>query len=484
MSGAGLRSGSWVLLDNVASAAIAFGFFVMTARLLPPLEFGIAAIAVSVSQILLPLIDSLFHDALIQRENLDEDDIQAAFSATLLWSLVIAAALVLFAPVIGELTNTPSLSRYLPWLALSALSSGVVAVPSAIARRHMQFRALAMRSVFGRSIAAVIGLALVLADAGIWAVIVQAVLANVLCAIFLVLAIKPSFRLVFAWRRLKPLLRFAGPAMGTQLLLFSSSRVFTLMFSALQGPIAAATWNVALRFVEPLQLVAVTALGQFTLPIYARQQNDTSGMRDLFIIGTRRSSLMLVPMFVGLGACSKPVIAMFAGEQWLPAAPLMSMICLTFAVIASRQLVEITLTSLAMPHLNLLIQATAIALSLVGFAGGTSHGLWGATLGWSLRVLPFVTLAALFMRSRADVCLRKQAAAVAPIFAASGIMTAAVLLVERLLEGYPAPVTLIAAVASGVAVYGAAIFVLDRHIWADLQALRTRRADTSGELAS
>ena len=471
-SGGGIRSGSWVLLDNLSAAAISFGFFVVTARVLTPLEFGIAAIAVSVSQILLPLIDSLFHDAIIQRDELEPDDVQTAMTATFLWSLAIASCIILLSPLIAIFTNAPSLARYLPWMAIAAVSSGVMAVPSALARREMQFRVLAIRTVLGRSTATVIGLVLAFGGFGVWAVVVQAVLASLLSALFLFAVMRPSMRFRLDPVRLRRMMRFAAPAMGTQLLLFSSSRVFTLIFSALLGPVAAAVWSVALRFVEPLQIVSATALGQFTLPIYSRKQNDLVGLRELFITGSRRASLVLVPMFVGLGALAPLVVGLMVGPQWLPSAPLMAVVCLVFAVISSRQMVEITLTSLALPHLNLLIQAVAILLSLGGFALGATYGLFGATLGWSLRILPFVVLAAVFMRTKADVPFAEQVAAIAPSYLASGLMAAAVIGVRMLTSDWPAVLTLLVAIATGILIYAPIVLLLEPKVRHDFHEIR------------
>lgn len=473
MTGPTLRAGAWVLLDNLSAAVIAFGFFVVSARVLPPFEFGVAALVVSVAQMATPMIDSLFHDAIIQREDLTEEDVQTAFTASMIWAIVLAAAIILLSPAIAAATHAPPVSLYLPWTALIILSSGLMAVPSALARRSMEFRILAIRTISARTLATGLGLYLLVTGHGVWAVVAQAVVAQILSALFLVLAMRPSFRPMIETTRLKYLLQFASASMGTQILLFGSSRAFTLIMSGLLGPAAAGFWAVALRFVEPLQVMAATTLGQFTLPIYSRRQSDPQALQALFASGSRQSSLLLVPMFVGLGLCAYPLIALLVGEQWLAAAPLMAIICLVFAVIASRQLVEITLTSIGAPHLNLLIQLAAILLSLAGFAIGSGGGLLHATLGWALRAVPFVTLAAFFLRKRAHIPLRAQAAAIGPIFLASGVMAAAVIALQRLaLGGHPALIVLIASVAVGVAVYFLMVMLLDRDARQDLKAVR------------
>lgn len=480
MSGAStVRSGSWLLVDTGSAAVIAFGFFVVTARVLTPLEFGIAALFVSVAQVLLPTIDTLFHDAVIQREGLDEHDVRTAMTATLVWGVVVASVLLLVTPALANLIQAPELATYLPWLTPAILFSSVAAVPTALMRRTMSFRSLAIRTVTARVAATLIGLALLYVGAGIWAVVAQAVLSVVLASSLLLVMVRPSLRLGIDRLRFLNMLRFAAPAMGTQLLLFAGSRIVTLLVSALLGPVSAGVWNVALRFVEPLQIMAATLVGQLMLPIYSRNQTDLPSLRRLFLEASRRAGSVLVPMFVGLAVCAPQVVQLFVGERWADAALPMSIICIAFAVIASRQLVEIALTALGAPQLNFLVQVAALGLSLVGLIVGAKFGLIEGTLGWSLRALPFVTLAALFLRRRAGIGYRDQMLAIAPAAAASFVMATAVLCVRGASTPYGSLVSLVIEIAVGVLVYATTLLVLDaktrREIVGTLQHIRHSR---------
>ncbi len=471
------RSGAWLLLDTLSAAVIAFAFFVISARILSPEDFGVAVLAVSVAQIMQPLIESLFHDALIQREDLRDEDIAVASTANILWAVVIALGVALLARPIATLTHAPALAGLLPWLGCAAIAGGTTAVPVALARRRMAFRELALRTIAARTLATVVGIAMLWRGYGPAAVVMQAVLAIVLSSAFVLIIAPPPLRLSLRRDRLIPLLRFAAPAMGTQLLLFASSRLITIVISALLGPRAAGLWGVALRFAEPVQTMAATTIGQFTLPLYARRQASMAEMRAMYAAASRRVSLLLVPTFVGMGACAPIIIELFLGDEWREAAPLMAITCIVLAIVASRQLIEIALTAGGAPHLNFIVQLAAILLSLGGTIIGARWGLLGAALGWALRALPFVTVAAVFLRQRLSLGYGLQARELAPVFLAAGVMSSAVTWVRMAAGGALPPALLLAlCIITGGFAYVATILALVPAARAEISMLRARRA--------
>lgn len=470
--------GAWLLLDNASAAILAFVFFVVTARLLPTGEFGAAVLALSMAQIATPMIESLFHDALIQREDLQERHIRTATAGTLIWAIGLALAIWGVAPWAAAALDAPMLARCLPWFGLALLGSGVMAVPAALARRRLEFRRLALRTISARSIATAIGVAMALSGAGIWSVVVQFVLSALLSALFLLATAREPVRLALDRRSLAELLGFALPAMGSQVLLNANSRIVTLLIGGFMGPAAAGGWNVAMRFVEPLQTMAATTIGQLALPLYARRQNDRAGLGLAWASGTRRAALLLVPMFVGLGLCAEPVLALFVGPRWIGVAPVMTIICVVMALTMARQLCEIVFSSLGRPKVNLMIQLQASLLSLGGVALCAPFGLLPAAFGWSLRALPFLTSSAWLMRARAGIGLADQWRAVRAPFAAAAVMALGMIAVEALLPAYrSAGLRLLWLIPFGATLYAAALLALDPAARADAaRVLRWRRA--------
>lgn len=460
--------GGWLLLDNASAAIFAFAFFVVTARLLPAAEYGAAALALSLAQIATPMIESLFHDALIQREDLSERHVRTATAATLAWAMLLALLLWLGAPLAAASFDAPLLGDCLPWFGVALIGSGLMAVPAALARRRMEFRLLALRTIAARSIATATGLVLAFAGAGIWSVAAQFILSALLSAIFLLLTTRAPLRLGLDRAALRELMGFAVPTMGSQLLLYANSRVVTLIVGGVMGPVAAGAWNVAMRFVEPLQTMAATTISQLALPIYARRQGDRDGLARAWALGTRRAAFLLVPLFVGLGVCAEPVLMLFVGPRWIDVAPVMSIICGVMALIMARQLCEIVFTAIGVPRVNLAVQAQSSLLSLGGVAIGTAFGLLPAAIGWSLRALPFLTSSAWLMRGRAGIGLADQWRAVRGSLFAAAIMALGMIAVEALVPVYQsAGLRLLWLIPLGCGLYVAALLALDGAARAD-----------------
>lgn len=468
-----IRSGLWLLLDNLSAAVFAFVFFVITARLLTPLEFGVGALALSLAQIATPMVESLFHDALIQREQLEERHIRTAATASVIAAIVLAAIFWLAASSFAQLLDAPLLAQCLPYMGIALLASGIQTVPAAQARRAMTFRMLAIRTVSARTIATIVGVVLAVSGAGVWSIVVQFILSATLAALFLTISVKPDLRPMLDRAALREMLPFAVPAVGTQVLVFANSRVVTVIIGAVMGPIAAGTWNVALRFVEPVQVLAATTIGQLTLPLLSRQQTNRPALAGIFTLGSRRSNLILVPMFVGLAMCAEPVLVLFVGAQWLSAVPVMAIICLVMAVLMARQLAEIVFIAIGAPKFNFWLQAGASALSFVGVLFGARYGIVAAALGWATRVLPFVTVAPKLLQRTAGIPIYQQLSVAAAPFLASGVMALALwgLQETAILPAAIVP-ALILLIAAGAAVYGAAIWLCDPSLRDDARAIR------------
>lgn len=455
------RSGAWVALDNVSAAVLAFAFFVVTARLLTPEQFGIAALALSVTQILQPLVDSLFHDAIVQRSSLRRADYITATTFCLLWSLVLAFALCCLSPTIARALSTPELSRYLPWMSLCLVSGGLSAVAAAKARRELEFRRLAVRTAVGRTAGMAVGFWLAWNGYGVWSIVVQAITSSLIASGLLLAGTGLALGRI-SWESLKPLLAFAAPTVGTQVLLYSNSRIATLIIGSALGPTGAGVWSVAFRFVEPIQALLATTIGQFCLPLFARYQSDTAIMAQYFRSTTRAIAIALVPIFLGLAVCAHRVILVFVGDQWIEAAPLMRVVCVVTMLTLLRQPAEIVLTSRGRPGYTFYTQAVAGLLSIAGVAANVGVNLMSAGLGWALRVIPFFTLNVYFVRRDLGIPARAQLSEVArPVVAGVAMALTLYSLEQTAFAGLSALSGLLAMIAAGVVVYCAAVLAID-----------------------
>ena len=113
-----VRGFVWAFTGSAGQAVLQIAATIVLARLLTPQEFGSVAAALLVVGLAQLLTQVGVSAALVQRRELTDDDVSAAFAFSVLVALVLAVALALCAPVLGPLVGLPADSGLLPLLAL------------------------------------------------------------------------------------------------------------------------------------------------------------------------------------------------------------------------------------------------------------------------------------------------------------------------------------------------------------------------------
>src|SRR6185312_13471598 len=82
-SGVVVRSVSWALIESMTLIFLSFVTLLVTARLLGPADFGVAATVIAVLGLLNTAVEGLFSEALVQRAAIDDEHVDAAVWAAL-----------------------------------------------------------------------------------------------------------------------------------------------------------------------------------------------------------------------------------------------------------------------------------------------------------------------------------------------------------------------------------------------------------------
>src|SRR5438105_9102303 len=87
------RAAEWRLAGAAVGAGSQFAIGVLLARLLPPADFGVMALAFVVLGLARPLGDLGLGGAVVQRRELTDRHVRTAFTSSVLLGLAVAAAL-------------------------------------------------------------------------------------------------------------------------------------------------------------------------------------------------------------------------------------------------------------------------------------------------------------------------------------------------------------------------------------------------------
>jgi PST family polysaccharide transporter len=465
------RSLRWTLLESVGLSGLSFVALVFFSRYLSAAEFGIAAVAIGIVQLLNVPVEMLFHDALIRTREASARHINSAFSASLLIGVLLTGACWLLADRFAALIGQPEVGPVLRWMSLGLVATGCGSTLVAVQRRHLQFRTLALRSTIGRGGSAIIGIALAVSGAGVWSLVAQQVSTPLLAT--LVLWLMAPERPRFGWSRpeLGEMARFGVAAAFLSLLGLSTQRFFMIGVAAFLGAQAAGILSLAFRAVDMLRDIVGSAVAQLALPIFASLQGRRSDIQRTFTAAVRLTTALMYPLFAGLAVCSFEVVEVVFGARWLAAAPFVALLAiLTFQFFGRLFSVPIYNATghPVLPSIALLLQ---IAYVVAGMLLLGRFSLEAAAAVWASRLVIGLGIDLWLLQKVTGLSAARQlAGAIRPAIAAAAMAAIVYAAKYYLLASCGPGLRLALMVGIGVVAYTGVLWLINRSLVLELLA--------------
>lgn len=460
------RSLIWTAFESGGLFVVSLLVLIVLARTLGPVDLGTGALAVGTVQLFAMAIDTLLHDAIVQRPDITDDHLDSAFWACLGLGITLCLVCWLAAPLMGEIFASPRLTPLLATAGLSLPFTGAASVAIAVLRRKFNFKALALRTLYGRLAGAVAAVAFLALGFGIWSLIAQHLVQAIVNAasVWRATAWRPRF--VLRPRLLSQLVSFGVLALGTRMSWVASSRLFTMLVGYFLGMAAVGYINVAQRVVDTLNDVLTGAAYNLALPIFSRQQHDRPALASAYTQATEFAALTVQPMFAGIGVCAPAIVSLFFGDSWSPAVPLVEIVAvgsmLQFVLLFGEALV----TALGRPGYGFAFAFVSFLSVILAFAAFPPHDTVSAAIIWSARsAIAGPVLLVLVHRVLGGPAIVGFFAGLRTPLASVAAMVVVVAVIAAAMPVTVSPLALLLIqIPSGVAVYAAAVWLMDRSL--------------------
>ena len=464
-SGKTANSLLWSAIENGSLAVISFGSLVVFSRLLSASDFGLFSVVSAIAELLGIVVTLLFHDALVQRPEINEYHFDSAFTVGCIISLVLMAGCWAFASPFEHLVRQPGAGNVLGCMGFTfpclALSATIVARQ----RREFGFKALAIRSLAGRILGGVAAMVAAFYGAGVWSLVFQQVVTALIGSIALWITCERLPRLRFRFTEFRQLLTFGLFSLGGVFLAFSIKRLFTIFAGLLLGVATAGYLNLAFRVVDVFWSISATAVSQVSLPMLAGLQREPARLKRAYQRSVEYACLLLYPCFVGIAVTSPELVSIVFGNHWAPVVPSVAALALLVLAQAPRLFTTPVLTAVGRPRDPLLGVAVELVfmLAMIGVFG--LHSLLWATALWIACECMQIPVSTWMLRRATGFSLKDQfGGAVTPLLA-SMVLACSVLFVRRLLPpDLGVEPRLAALVLTGAPAYFAALILLDRRL--------------------
>jgi O-antigen/teichoic acid export membrane protein len=457
-----IRALPWSVAESVVNGLAGVGLMFVLAWLLEPVEIGQATIALSVVGVAEVIAGLGMVEALVGARSGDTRVSDTAFTTVVVAALVAASACYLLAGPVGHFYREPHVTELLHVAALILPVNALVAIPTGLFIRKMRAAAVTVRMTVSRVATILATGVLAYLHFGAWAIVLGTLIGScVTLAVILPLMPRvPRFR--FSLNEFRKLFMF-GAALSIERLLWGlMTRLFWLVLGYVHGPGVLGLFQFAQRLIDESANLVQTFVIRFGLSLFAALERAGRDPTEAFLKATRLISAVAVPIFAGLALVMPDLIGAVFASKWAQAVIVAQVAALGWVVSFPRSLVGAVLRAHGRQGGLVGYAALACGLTIVAGLMTGGQGLFVIALAWITRHFVGVPWGFYAIRRYLGTPVRRQVAAVIRPIVAAGIMAGAVSVASVLMQGQPAIERLIVEVATGAAVYAAALALIDR----------------------
>lgn len=383
-----LRGFFWNSCERASVQIAGFITSVILARLLAPSEFGLIGMMTVVLALAQVALDSGFGQALIQKKDASDTDGVSVFFFNLVASLVLIAMVCAAAPLVATFFRQPLLTPLLRVMSVSFLINALGIVHSANLIRALNFKVLMHIGLASAVLSGAAGIGAALRGAGVWALVLQSIVAGGTRTALLWWADPWRPSRSFEFGALRRLFRFSSNILATGVI----ATLFENLYAVLIGKwYSADMLGYYVRANRLQRLPAENLMGTLNsvlFPVLSTQQDNPEKLRSIFERSLRVAVCVNFPLMMGLCAVAQPLMLLLFTEKWAASVPMFQILCFSSLFFPLHVLNLSVLLARGRSNLYLRLEIIKKSIFILVVAAAISHGVTG--LLWGLVVFDLV----------------------------------------------------------------------------------------------
>ncbi len=316
------KGAAWVTLGEVLAGAVALCTSILAARILHPTDFGLMGTVMLTIAVLDSLTTTGFRQALVQRDAEVESLLNVAWTWHVLRGFLIAAVLLLMAPVIANWYEEPRLQALIMVATLYAIFQGFQNTGTVSFERRLDFRTQFLIKMAPAVFSVVVFLPALILLKNVWALVIGTV--GGAAAQLGVSYWSQPFRPRFEWNgeKLRQLFGFGRWITGATVMIFIITQGDDIFVSKYLGLTALGFYQLAYS-ISNLPATHIThVVSRVSFPTYSRLQHRREELRAAFLRVMRVTLTIAAPLTVFVWSFIPEFCDWVIGSKWLPIVPL------------------------------------------------------------------------------------------------------------------------------------------------------------------
>ena len=318
---------SWSFIDSFSSQGIVFVVGLVLARLLTPDDYSLLGIIVIFISVFNSIVDSGFSNALIRKNDVTEKDYNTVFVSNLVISIILCAILYLLAPTIANFFNRPLLTNLLKVMSFIIIINAFAIIQRTILMKNIDFKTQTKISLISSISSGVVGIGMAVTGYGVWSLVGQQLSRQGLNTVFLWIYAHWYPKLQFSLESFKELFGFGWKLLVSSLINTVWNEIYQVVIGKCYAPATLGQYTRAQQFASICSSNLTTVIQRVSYPVLSSIQNDKVRLKAGYKRIIRISMLPTYVLMLGMAGSAKSMIQVLVGDQWLPAVPLLQIIC-------------------------------------------------------------------------------------------------------------------------------------------------------------
>lgn len=320
----------WSAIERFSTQGVQFVLSIIIARFVSPSDYGLIAMLAIFLSVAQQFVDSGFSNAIIQKKDRKEIDYYTVFYFNLIISVAVYAVLYVSSHYIASFYSEPKLEIITKWIGLNIILTAFYIIPRTKFTVELNFKIQTKISLISVTVSGFVGVLLAWCEYGVWALVIQSLLNNFLSLLLFLVVSKWRLQWMFSWNSFKSLYSFGSKLLAVGILHVICTNIYTLIIGRFFNSVDVGYFNRSQAFVAFPSVNISSIVGRVLYPVQCQIQSEDELLKKKFIQYLRMTAYIVFPLMIGFCVLSKPFILIVLTDKWLPAANILSILCLAY----------------------------------------------------------------------------------------------------------------------------------------------------------
>ena len=360
-----IKGTAWSAIDNVTQYIVTFVVSIVLARILSPDDYGLLGIIGIFTAVCNAIINSGFTTAIMRKKDPTDDDYNTAFIINMTLSLMLYIIVFICSPFIAHFFSREELVALTRVASLAMIIGAFSLVQQTRLTKRIDFKTQTKITFYSSIISGAIGVAMAFLGFGVWALVAQGLIAQLIRTVLLWYFNHWTPSLRFSKQSAHYLFGFGWKLMISNILDSLWTQLYQVIVGKYYSPATLGQYTRAKHFSQLFSSNLTSVIQRVTFPVLSNIQDDKERMVNGYRKIIKTTMFMTFTLMFALGAVSEPLLYCLIGEKWHEAATFLPLICF---VGASYPLHALNLSMISLQGRSDLFLALEIAKKVIGLA--------------------------------------------------------------------------------------------------------------------